>query len=144
MSGWLSDKIDSGAKVTTGSTIVQILATMAVAFFIIQARNSETPETYWWPFFACFMLLFLITGIGNGPTFRSIPNIFNKEQAGPVLGWVAAIAAYGAFIIPKVFGQQIKAGTREYALYGFAFYYLICLVLNWWYYQGPKAEVKNP
>ncbi len=142
--GWLSDKIDSGAKVTAGSTIVQIIATLAVAYFVVQARSSETPETYWWPFFACFMLLFLTTGIGNGSTFRSIPNIFNKEQAGPVLGWTAAIAAYGAFIIPKIFGQQIKAGTPEYALYGFAAYYLICLALNWWYYQGPKAEVRNP
>ncbi|MCP3927733.1 MAG: NarK/NasA family nitrate transporter [Bacteroidetes bacterium] len=142
--GWLSDKINSGAKVTAGSTIVQILATLAVAYFVVQARNSPTPETYWWPFFSCFMLLFLTTGIGNGSTFRSIPNIFSKEQAGPVLGWTAAIAAYGAFIIPKVFGQQIKAGTPEYALYGFAIYYLICLLLNWWYYQGPKAEVKNP
>ena len=142
--GWLSDKIDSGAKVTAGATIVQIAATLAVAYFIIQAKDSATPEAFWWPFFACFMVLFLTTGIGNGSTFRSIPNIFNKEQAGPVLGWTAAIAAYGAFIIPKVFGDQIKAGTPEYALYGFAVYYVLCLVLNWWYYQGPKAEYKNP
>jgi len=142
--GWLSDKINSGAKVTAVSTIAQILATLAVAYFVIQARNSESPETYWWPFFASFMVLFLTTGIGNGSTFRSIPYIFSKEQAGPVLGWTAAIAAYGAFIIPKVFGQQIKGGTPEYALYGFAIYYFVCLVLNWWYYQGPKADVKNP
>ncbi len=142
--GWLSDKINSGAKVTTMSTIVQILATLAVAYFVIQARNSETPETYWWPFFASFMVLFLTTGIGNGSTFRSIPYIFNKEQAGPVLGWTAAIAAYGAFIIPEEFGLQIRNNTPEYALYGFAIYYFICLLLNWWFYQGPKADIKNP
>jgi len=142
--GWFSDKINSGAKVTAISTIAQILATLAVAYFVIQARNSATPEQYWWPFFACFMLLFITTGIGNGSTFRSIPYIFSKEQAGPVLGWTAAIAAYGAFIIPKVFGQQIQNGTPEYALYGFAIYYLFCLILNWWFYQGPKAEIKNP
>jgi len=142
--GWFSDKINSGAKVTTISTIAQILATLAVAYYIIQARNSPTPEQYWWPFFSFFMILFLTTGIGNGSTFRSIPYIFNKEQAGPVLGWTSAIAAYGAFIIPKVFGQQIKSGTPEFALYGFAAYYLICLFLNWWFYQGPRAEIKNP
>lgn len=142
--GWFSDKINSGAKVTAFSTIAQILATLAVAYFVIQARKSTTPEQFWWPFFICFMILFLTTGIGNGSTFRSIPYIFNKEQAGPVLGWTAAIAAYGAFIIPKVFGQQIANGTPEYALYGFAVYYFICLVLNWWFYQGPKAEVRNP
>ena len=142
--GWLSDKINSGAKVTAFSTIAQILATLAVAYFIIQAKESPTPEQYWWPFFGCFMILFMTTGLGNGSTFRSIPYIFNKEQAGPVLGWTSAIAAYGAFIIPKVFGEQIKAGTPEYALYGFAIFYLVCLLLNWWFYQGPKAEVKNP
>jgi len=142
--GWLSDKINSGAKVTMFSTIAQIIATLAVAYFIIQAKNSATPEVYWWPFFACFMVLFMTTGIGNGSTFRSIPNIFSKKMAGPVLGWTSAIAAYGAFVIPKVFGEQIKLGTPQYALYGFAIYYFVCLLLNWWYYQGPKAEIKNP
>ncbi|MCF8365521.1 MAG: NarK/NasA family nitrate transporter [Bacteroidales bacterium] len=142
--GWFSDRINSGARVTAVSTIAQILATLAVAHFVIQARESATPEQYWWPFFACFMVLFITTGIGNGSTFRSIPYIFSKEQAGPVLGWTAAIAAYGAFIIPKVFGQQIANGTPEYALYGFAFYYLICLGLNWWFYQRHGAEIKNP
>ncbi|WP_264559452.1 hypothetical protein [Flavobacterium sp. N2270] len=142
--GILSDKVNSGAKITMWSTIFQIIAALTVAYYVVQARSSETPESYWWPFFGAFMVLFLTTGIGNGSTFRSIPYIFSKEKAGPVLGWTAAIAAYGAFIIPNVFGQQVTAGTPEYALYGFAVYYLICLVLNWWYYQGPKREVDNP
>ncbi|MCB9185857.1 MAG: NarK/NasA family nitrate transporter [Flavobacteriales bacterium] len=142
--GIISDKINSGAKVTMVSTLMQIGAALAVAYFVIQARVADNPLDYWWPFFGCFMILFLATGIGNGSTFRSIPYIFSKEKAGPVLGWTAAIAAYGAFIIPKVFGEQIKAGHPEYALYGFALYYVICLVLNWWYYQGPKREFDNP
>jgi len=144
LGGVLSDRVNSGAKVTMWSTIFQIIAALTVAYFVVQARGSETPEQYWWPFFAAFMVLFMTTGIGNGSTFRSIPYIFPKEKAGPVLGWTSAIAAYGAFIIPKVFGQQVKAGTPEFALYGFAIYYLICLILNWWYYQGPKREFDNP
>lgn len=142
--GWLSDRVNSGAKVTAVSTVLQILATFAVAYFIKAAKGSPTPEIYWWPFFGMFMILFMTTGIGNGSTFRSIPYIFSKEQAGPVLGWTSAIAAYGAFIIPKIFGQQIAAGTPEYALYGFGVYYILCLVLNWWYYQRPGAEIRNP
>ena len=90
------------------------------------------------------MVLFVTTGLGNGSTFRSIPYIFSKEQTGPVLGWSSAIAAYGAFIIPNIFGQQIKAGTPEFALYGFGAFYVFCLLLNWWYYQGPKREFDNP
>lgn len=142
--GILSDKINSGAKVTSYSTLFQIIATLAVAFFVIKAKASQTPEEYWWPFFVSFMVLFLTTGIGNGSTFRSIPNIFSKEQAGPVLGWTSAIAAYGAFIIPSVFGQQIQNGTPEYALFGFAAFYIFCFILNWWYYQRKNAEIRNP
>lgn len=144
LGGMLADKVNSGAKITMWSTIFQIIAALAVAFYVVQARESATPEEYWWPFFAMFMVLFVTTGIGNGSTFRSVPYIFSKEKAGPVLGWTSAIAAYGAFIIPKVFGQQVKAGTAENALYGFAIYYAICLILNWWYYQGPKREFDNP
>ncbi|WP_156877278.1 MFS transporter [Salinimicrobium terrae] len=139
--GWLSDKINSGSRVTTFSTLAQVAATIAVAYFIIQAKDSPNPEEYWWPFFACFMALFITTGIGNGSTFRSVPYIFSKEKAGPVLGWTSAIAAYGAFIIPQVFGQQIQAGTPEYALYGFGIYYIICLGLNWWYYDRPNSGI---
>ena len=137
--GWLSDKINSGSRVTAISTVFQTAAALAVAYFIKEAKGSATPEEYWWPFFACFMLLFATTGIGNGSTFRSIPYIFSKEQAGPVLGWTSAIAAYGAFIIPKVFGAQIQAGTPEFALYGFAIFYVVCLGLNWYFYDRKKG-----
>ena len=142
--GVISDKVNSGAKVTAVSTLVQIVATFAVAYYVMLAKDSATPEVYWWSFFACFMVLFITTGIGNGSTFRSIPYIFSKAETGPVLGWTSAIAAYGSFLLPNVFGQQIQAGTPEYALYGLGLFYIICLFINWWYYQGPKREFDNP
>ena len=139
--GWLSDKINSGSKVTTWSTLVQVIAASGVAFFIVKAKGAASPEIYWGPFFTLFMVLFVATGVGNGSTFRSIPYIFPKEMAGPVLGWTSAVAAYGAFIIPIVFGQQIKAGHAEYALYGFTVYYVICLFLNWYYYDRKNSGI---
>ncbi len=141
--GWLSDKV-GGAKVTQAVTIVMIASALGVAYFMKLAYVSATPEVYFVPFFLLFLVLFAGTGIGNGSTFRTIAMIFPKEQAGPALGWTSAIAAYGAFIIPKVFGEEIKAATPEYALYGFAAFYAICLLLNWWYYLGPKREFDNP
>ncbi len=141
--GWISDKV-GGAKVTQVITIMMIASALGVAYFMKLAYVSATPETYFVPFFLLFLVLFAGTGIGNGSTFRTIAMIFPKEQAGPALGWTSAIAAYGAFIIPKVFGEEIKAVTPEYALYGFATFYVICLLLNWWYYLGPKREFNNP
>ena len=139
--GWLSDKL-GGARVTHWSTIVMIIATIACGYSVAKAGSSYTPETYFWPFLLLFIVLFAMTGIGNGSTFRMIAIIFSKEQAGPVLGWTSAIAAYGAFLIPKIFATQIKANTPEYALYGFAVYYASCLILNWWFYARRGAEIK--
>ena len=40
--------------------------------------------------------------------------------------------------------EQIGLTTPEYALYGFALFYALCLVLNWWFYMRPNAYIKNP
>ncbi len=140
LGGWLSDKL-GGANVTHWDTIVMIGSALGVAYYVKQASLSQTPEIYFMPFLILFLILFITTGIGNGSTFRMIPIIFEPNQAGPVLGWTSAVAAYGAFIIPKVFGGQIKAGHPEYALYGFAVYYLSCLIVNWWFYARKNAEI---
>ena len=141
--GWVSDKM-GGAKVTQVVSIVMIASALGVAYYMAAAYRSATPEQYFWQFFVLFIILFSATGVGNGSTFRTIAVVFNVEQTGPVLGWTSAVAAYGAFIIPKVFGEQINATTPEYALYGFAVFYAGCLALNWWFYLRPNAYVKNP
>ena len=139
--GWLSDKL-GGARVTQWDTWVMVGSTILAGYIVALAGESETPERYFIPFLATFIVLFATTGIGNGSTFRMIPIIFSKEHAGPVLGWTSAIAAYGAYLIPKIFATQIKAGTPQYALYGFAVYYASCLAVNWWYYARKGAEIK--
>ncbi len=141
--GWLADKV-GGAVVTQTISVVMVAAAVGVSYYLKLAYACATPEQYFLPFFLLFLVLFLATGLGNGSTFRSVAVIFNKEQAGPVLGWTSAVAAYGAFIIPKVIGEQIEKGTPEVALYGFAAFYLLCVGLNWWFYLRPGAEFKNP
>jgi NNP family nitrate/nitrite transporter-like MFS transporter len=141
LGGWLSDRL-GGARVTQWDTWVMVASTILAGYLVKLAGQSETPEEYFIPFVVTFVVLFATTGIGNGSTFRMIPIIFSKEQAGPVLGWTSAIAAYGAYLIPKIFATQIKAGTPEYALYGFAVYYSSCLAVNWWFYARKNAEIK--
>lgn len=133
-----------GAKVTQIISVVMVGCALALAYILQQAYSSATPETYFVPFLLIFLLLFAATGIGNGSTFRTIAVAFNKEQAGPVLGWTSAVAAYGAFLIPQIFGEQMGAGTPQYALYGFAVFYTVCIAINWWFYLRPNAYIKNP
>ncbi|MEF8714095.1 MAG: MFS transporter [Accumulibacter sp.] len=141
--GWISDKL-GGSIVTQVISAAMVVASIAVGYVMMQAYASATPEQYFPAFLGLFIVLFAASGIGNGSTFRTIGVIFDRQQAGPVLGWTSAIAAYGAFIAPVVIGQQIKAGTPEIAMYGFAAFYALCLVLNWWFYLRANAYVKNP
>lgn len=141
--GVIADKI-GGAKVTQIISIVMVASALGVAYYMKQAYASATPQDYFVPFLILFLILFAATGIGNGSTFKTIAGVFNREQAGPVLGWTSAVAAYGAFIIPKVLGEQIKATTPEYALYGFAVFYTVCILINWWFYLRKNAYVQNP
>ena len=141
--GWIADKF-GGALVTQVISFVMVGAALGAAYYMNLAYHSATPEQYFMPFFLVFLCLFLASGIGNGSTFRTVAVAFPREMAGPVLGWTSAVAAYGAFIIPQVFGEQIKSGTPQYALYGFAGFYLVCIALNWWFYLSKHAAIKNP
>ncbi len=141
--GWISDKL-GGSIVTQWVSVVMVAASAAVGYVMMLAYQSATPEQYFFVFMALFIVLFAATGVGNGSTFRSVGFIFDRTQAGPVLGWTSAVAAYGAFIAPVVIGAQIKAGTPQNAMYGFAIFYALCLVLNWWFYLRAGAEIKNP
>jgi NNP family nitrate/nitrite transporter-like MFS transporter len=141
--GWISDKV-GGSIVTQVISAVMVVASAAVGYVMMQAYASATPEQYFQTFMWLFVLLFAASGIGNGSTFRTIGVIFDRQQAGPVLGWTSAVAAYGAFIAPVVIGAQIKAGTPQTAMYGFALFYALCLVLNWWFYLRAGSEIKNP
>ena len=143
LGGWVSDKV-GGSIVTQVISAVMVFASAAVGYVMLLAYQSQTPEQYFFIFMVLFVVLFAASGIGNGSTFRTIGVIFDRQQAGPVLGWTSAIGAYGSFIAPVVIGQQIKAGSPEYAMYGFAVFYAICLVINWWFYLRKGAEIRNP
>ncbi len=141
--GWISDKV-GGSIVTQIISAVMVAASVGVGYVMMQAYGSATPEQYFPAFLGLFIVLFFASGVGNGSTFRTIGVIFDRTQAGPVLGWTSAVAAYGAFVAPIVIGDQIKAGTPQHAMYGFAVFYALCLVLNWWFYLRKNAYVKNP
>ncbi|MBX9714933.1 MAG: NarK family nitrate/nitrite MFS transporter [Pseudomonadaceae bacterium] len=157
--GWLADKM-GGARVTLWNFVVMIAAVFGVLHFLPQAGS----EGNFYGFLAMFMLLFVTTGVGNGSTFRMIPVIFRtlherlsagkskdvQEQAGKnagkeaaaVLGFSSAIAAYGAFFIPKSFGSSMAlTGGPQMALYVFVGFYVSCILLTWWSYARKGAEM---
>ncbi len=141
--GWISDRV-GGSVVTQAISAVMVLASVAAGWVMMQAYNSPDPNAWFWPFLGLFIVLFAASGIGNGSTFRSIGVIFDATSKGPVLCWTSAIAAYGAFIAPRMIGEQIEAGSPQNAMYAFAAFYAVCLLVNWWFYLRRNATVKNP
>ncbi|WP_305043973.1 MFS transporter [Geoalkalibacter sp.] len=141
--GWISDKV-GGSIVTQIIAGIMVIASGAAGYIMKLAYNSPNPEQYFTWFLLLFILIFAATGIGNGSTFRTIGVIYDREKAGPVLGWTSAVAAYGSFVAPLVIGEQIRGGTPENAMYGFAVFYALCMILNWWFYLRSNAYVKNP
>ncbi len=135
--GWLSDKIKSGALITLIDLFIMIFAVLGVIYFISPQTKNFTG------FLIMFMILFTTTGIANGSVFQMIPMIFPPKESAPVLGFSAAIAAYGAYFIPKSFAWSIKVkGSPTFALYCFVGYYVSCMLLTWYYYLRKNAEIK--
>jgi NNP family nitrate/nitrite transporter-like MFS transporter len=133
--GWISDKVKSGALVTFIDLFIMIICVFGVLYFV-ENKNFIG-------FFLCFVMLFVTTGIANGSVFQMIPMIFIPKESAPVLGFSAAIAAYGAFLIPKSFGLSIQmTGAPNAAMYFFVLYYISCILVTWWYYLRSNAEVK--
>ncbi|NMF91235.1 antiporter [Aromatoleum petrolei] len=141
--GWISDKL-GGSIVTQVISFVLVVASAVTGYVMHLAYQSATPEQYFLVFMLLFILLFAASGIGNGSTFRTVGFVFDQDQRGPVLGWTSAIGGYGSFIAPVVIGQQIKAGTPENAMYGFAVFYALCVLINWWFYLRKNAYIRNP
>lgn len=139
LGGWLSDKW-SGATVTHWGTIIEIFGTVGAGIFVRLAMEDEEPERYFYPFLLCFLALFSATGSSNGSTFRQISVMFPPEQAGPVLGWTSAVAAYGAAVFPACFGAGLQGDFVDVVFYCFAGYYCTCLGANFWYYYRRNAE----
>jgi NNP family nitrate/nitrite transporter-like MFS transporter len=157
--GWISDRL-GGARVTLATFVAMIAAVLGVIAFLPHDGMGGNFAG----FLAMFIVLFALTGIGNGSTFRMIPVIFltqkqreaeghpehvrmqavkqaGKESAA-VLGFSAAIGAYGGFFIPRSFGTSLDlTGSPVMALYCFIAFYAVCTVVTWFFYARRNAQM---
>jgi NNP family nitrate/nitrite transporter-like MFS transporter len=85
--------------------------------------------------------VFFFTGIGNASTFKQMPMIFSARQAGGVIGFTAAVAAFGPFLFSVLIGAVIgMTGDARAFFYGVSVFALVNVGLNVWYYQRKGAE----
>lgn len=152
--GWIADRL-GGARVTFWTYVAMIVAVGGV---ILSLGNTSAPGAFG-GFFMCFMVLFFLTGVGNASTFQMVPVIMARElprllpdaavdevkrqaerESAAIVAFISAIAAYGAFFIPKAYGTSIEiTGGPQLALWCFLIFYVICLGVVWRMYAGPRG-----
>lgn len=152
--GWLSDKL-GGARIT-----LMVFGGMAVAVALIMAAL----ELKSFPLYlAAFLILFVLTGIGNGSTYRMIPSIFSaeaakfaaergiepaeaaasaKRQAGAAIGVIGAVGAFGGFVLQQALRlSNTNFGSMEPAFWAYAGAFLVMGGVTWWFYRRTSFAV---
>jgi len=135
LGGPLSDRV-GGARVTHWSAIGMLGSAIAITFFTTPTSLADFPY-----FVAAMLSLFLFAGVGNASTFKQMPMLFPPRQAGGIIGWTAAMAAYGPFACGLMLGYAYDwFGSFNAFFYWAAIFYLVCIIINWWYYARSGAE----
>ena len=134
VAGPISDKF-GGGKVTTVAAIGMTACAIGIPF----TTHPESMASF--PIFVSAMLgLFLFAGIGNASTFKQMPMIFPPRQAGGVIGFTGAIAAYGPFIFGLLFAWAFSTyQSPDVVFYGLAAFFAVNLALNWLLYARRNA-----
>jgi NNP family nitrate/nitrite transporter-like MFS transporter len=86
------------------------------------------------------LALFFFAGVGNASTFKQMPMLFEPRQAGGVIGFTAAIAAYGPFMLGMLFAWAFSSMESATPIFhGLAVFFAFNVALNWWMYARKGA-----
>ncbi|TFC76737.1 NarK/NasA family nitrate transporter [Cryobacterium sp. TMS1-20-1] len=131
-SGPLCDRF-GGAIFTFIGGAGMAVGTLVTVFFLTPTSVDEFKG-----FLTGMITIFFFSGLANAGTFKQMPMIFPKRQAGGAIGWTAAIAAFGPFIV----GMALTAMSPTTFFIGCTVFCVLCTGLAWFYYARPGAP--NP
>jgi NNP family nitrate/nitrite transporter-like MFS transporter len=150
--GMLADRL-GGARVTLANFVAMTLAAALVLFASTQKSLSV--------FLVGFIALFVLSGVGNGSTYKMIPAIFRARAAsrmgagvtpedayrearrlsGALIGVAGAIGAFGGVLVNVAFRQSFltyKTGNGAYI--AFIAFYALCVLVTWAVYLRPSVR----
>ena len=130
IAGPVADKL-GGAKVTVFSAVGIAGSTFYTAFQLTPESVDEFPKFLWG-----MLAIFFFAGVGNASTFKQMPMIFERRQAGGVIGWVSAIAAFGPFF----FGIALASFPAVPLFLAWGALAVVGVGIAWYYYARPGAE----
>ncbi|MBO1337545.1 NarK/NasA family nitrate transporter [Streptomyces sp. VRA16 Mangrove soil] len=147
--GKLADRF-GGARITLWNFVAMAVATGVVALASVQ---KSLPL-----FTVAFIVVFVLSGLGNGSTYKMIPGIFQakavnmglageeaaaygRRLSGASMGLIGAVGALGGLGINLAFRQSFQtAGTGTGAFVAFLVFYAVCFVVTWSVYLRRSAS----
>jgi NNP family nitrate/nitrite transporter-like MFS transporter len=150
--GSLADRF-GGARITCWN-FVAMAAGAAVVFTASQVKSLPL-------FVVGFVLLFVLSGIGNGSTYKMIPAIFRSQalqtvadggdavaadrralrMSGALIGIAGAVGAFGGVLVNLAFRQSfLTTGTGDGAYLVFIAFYVVCVAVTWAVYLRPGTR----
>uniref|UniRef100_V5XE05 Major facilitator transporter n=1 Tax=Mycolicibacterium neoaurum VKM Ac-1815D TaxID=700508 RepID=V5XE05_MYCNE len=150
--GKLADKI-GGGKITLYVFVAMIFAAgILVAAGVLDDSAAGAPTGgQMIAYVAGFILLFILSGLGNGSTYKMIPSIFeakaqghdewsreekaawSRSMSGALIGFAGAVGALGGVFINIVlrmsYVSDAKSATN--AFWVFLGFYVICAIVTW-------------
>lgn len=127
--GPLCDRFGGG--IWTFVSGVGMAATLAITIPFL-TPSSKDQFTY---FLAAMLAMFFFAGIGNAGTFKQMPMIMPKRQAGGAIGFTAAIASFGPFFVGIALSNLGPVVWFSIC----AVFCVICSVICWIRYARPGA-----
>nr|MDP9168669.1 MFS transporter [Actinomycetota bacterium] len=150
--GWLADRV-GGARTTFWN-----FAGMAMAAAVVLVASREKSLQL---FYIGFIALFVLSGVGNGSTYKMIPAIFrskgqhqldagasrdvveheSRRMANAVIGIAGSVGAFGGVLVNIAFRQSfLTYKTGDAAYIGFIAFYVACLAVTWLVYLRPSTK----
>lgn len=128
--GPLCDKFTGG--LWTFVSGVGMTASLLFCSFFFDSQNFAM-------FYAGMVGMFICAGIGNAGTFKQMPMIMPKRQAGGAIGFTGAAAAFGPFLV----GVALSLLSAKIFFIGCAIYCGICSIICWQRYARPSAPFRG-
>ena len=151
--GHLADRF-GGARVTLATFVA-----MAAAAGVVIVASSQRSLAL---FVTGFTLLFLLSGVGNGSTYKMIPAIFRtkaqrladagadavvcdreaRRMSAALIGIAGAIGAFGGVLVNVAFRESfLRTGEGMSAYVAFLAFYGACILVTWAVYVRPRESL---
>ncbi|MGY1625122.1 nitrate/nitrite transporter [Geodermatophilus sp. SYSU D00965] len=155
LGGSLADRF-GGARITFWTFVA-----MAVGAAIVWTASQLGSLPL---FVVGFVALFVLSGVGNGSTYKMIPAIFRTQaqqrvaaggdstaadrhalrMSGALIGIAGAVGAFGGVLVNLAFRQSfLSTGSGDGAYLAFIAFYVACLVVTWVVYLRPRAAMRG-